>query len=237
MSARPRRALITGASRGLGRTLADFLAKQGTDLIVTARGAPALAEVEADLARHTRVDALVGDVADPAHRAALVAAAADGLDLLIHNASDLGQTPLPALAEADLDRVRALFETNLIAPLGLTQVLLPALRDRAGLIVTVSSDAAVGGYPGWGVYGASKAALDLVSATLAAELDGVAAVSVDPGDMRTRMHQDAFPDEDISDRPLPEATLPFWGWLLGQPHAAIDGRRFRAQSDTWEAAA
>ena len=109
------------------------------------------------------------------------------------------------------------------------------LRRRRGLVVNISSDAAVGGYPGWGGYGASKAALDLATLTLAHELaeSGVAVVSVDPGDMRTQMHQDAFPGEDISDRPLPDATLPFWAWLLGQQHAAINGRRFQAQAEVW----
>ena len=116
---------------------------------------------------------------------------------------------------------------------------MPLLRRRAGLVINVSSDAAGGGYPGWGAYGASKAALDLVSLTLASELrdDGVAVVSVDPGDMRTQMHQDAFAGEDISDRPLPEVTLPFWAWLLGQPGTSVTGRRFKAQSDRWEVAA
>ena len=123
--------------------------------------------------------------------------------------------------------------------MGLVQATLPLLRKSGGLVINISSDAASGGYSGWGAYGASKAALDLVSLTLAGELrdDGVAVVSVDPGDMRTQMHQDAFPGEDISDRPLPEVTLPFWAWLLGQPRTLVTGRRFQAQADRWEVAA
>ena len=177
---------------------------------------------------------MAGDVADPTHRQRLAAVTGDGLDLLINNASDLGQTPLPTLVEYDLDRLRTVLETNTVAPLALVQALLPGLQRRGGLIVNLSSDAATGGYPGWGGYGASKAALDLISKTLAGELQGVTVVSVDPGDMRTQMHQQAFPDEDITDRPLPEATLPFWSWLLGQQREAIRGRRFQAQADTWQ---
>ncbi len=232
-----KRALITGASRGLCLTLADFLAKQDFELIVTARGAAALREAASRLAEHTAVTAVAGNVTDPGHRRALARRAEGGLDLLINNASELGQTPLPLLAEADLERLRDVFESNLFAPLALTQALLPTLEARSGLVVNISSDAASGGYQGWGAYGASKAALDLVSKTLAAELQGVTAVSVYPGNMRTRMHQQAFPGEDISDRPLPEVTLPFWAWLLGQPREAVSGRRFEAQADTWHAEA
>ena len=146
---------------------------------------------------------------------------------------------MPRLAEYPLEALERVLEVNLIAPLGLVQAALPLLRRSAGLVINISSDAAIGGYPGWGAYGASKAALDLASLTLAGELqdDEVAVVSVDPGDMRTQMHQDAFAGEDISDRPLPEVTLPFWAWLLGQPHALVTGRRFQAQSDRWEVAA
>jgi NAD(P)-dependent dehydrogenase (short-subunit alcohol dehydrogenase family) len=130
-------------------------------------------------------------------------------------------------------------EANLVAPVALVGALLPLLERGRGLVVNVSSDAATGGYPGWGGYGASKAALDLASLTLAGELRPrrVGVVSVDPGDMRTRMHQAAFPGEDISDRPLPEATVPFWAWLLGQDPLAVSGGRFRAQADRWESAA
>ena len=231
-------ALITGASRGLGKTLAGFLAAQGTDLIVTARGSEALAASAHELSQFGgRTIALAGDVADAGHRRALAQAAEElgGLDLLVNNASILGPSPLPSLAEYPLESLEQVLEVNFLAPLGLLQVTLPFLRHCRGLVVNISSDAAVGGYPGWGGYGASKAALDLATLTLANELaeSGVAVVSVDPGDLRTQLHQEAFPGEDISDRPLPEATLPFWAWLLGQEHAAITGRRFKAQADVW----
>ena len=235
-------ALITGASRGLGAELAAFLAKQGYDLILTARGADALEATSHWLERYDgRVITIAGDITDAEHRRRLAEAAESfgRLDLLVNNASDLGLSPLPPLAEYPLDDIEQVFKVNVVAPLGLVQTALPLLQKSRGLIVNISSDAAVGGYPGWGAYGASKAALDLISATLANELngDGVAVVSVDPGDMRTRMHQDAFPGEDISDRPLPEVTLPFWAWLFGQPHALVSGHRFQAQSDRWEVAA
>ena len=125
---------------------------------------------------------------------------------------------------------------NVLAPLALIQEALPLLERAHGLVVNITSDAAIGGYPGWGTYGASKAALDLVSKTLAAELKdrGVAVVSVDPGDMRTTMHQDAYPGQDISDQPLPEVTLPFWAWLLSQPPMAVSGMRHQAQAPVWE---
>lgn len=235
-------ALITGASRGLGAELARFLAPQGYDLLLSARRpAPLRALVDEIRAAGGRATALPGDVADAAWRKEVAARIAErgGLDLLWNNASTLGPLPLRPLSELSEEELRAILEVNLIAPLALLRQTLPALRARGGLVVNLSSDAARGGYPGWGGYGASKAALDLASATLGAELaaEGVAVVSVDPGDMRTDMHQDAFPDEDISDRPLPEATLPFWAWLLGQEREAIRGRRFRAQGDRWEVAA
>ncbi|ADI15635.1 short-chain dehydrogenase/reductase SDR [Truepera radiovictrix DSM 17093] len=228
-------ALVTGASRGLGATLAEFLAAQGYALVLTARGPEALAEVAAHVRRHGHpVTAIPGDVNDPRHRRALVGAAHGGLNLLINNASDLGPSPLPELAHYPLEALEAVFKTNVCAPLGLIQEALPRLM-RGGLIINLSSDAAVGGYPGWGGYGAAKAALDLLTRTLAAELRGrgVGAVSVDPGDMRTQMHERAFPGEDISGRPLPEVTLPFWAWLLGQDPLSVSGERFLAQGDTW----
>jgi NAD(P)-dependent dehydrogenase (short-subunit alcohol dehydrogenase family) len=241
-AATPRVALITGASRGLGRTLAAFLAPQGYTLILTARGADALAAVAEELrdAFGARVTALAGDVADPAHRRALAAAIAGAgrLDLLVNNASILGPSPQPELAIYPLETLEQVFAANVLAPLGLAQEVLPWLERAHGLVVNVSSDAAVGGYPGWGGYGASKAALDLLTLTLANEWRGrgVAFVAVDPGDMRTRMQQEAFPGEDISDRPLPDVTLPFWAWLLAQERAAISGLRFQAQATVWQAA-
>lgn len=232
-------ALITGASKGLGALLAQFLAAQGYHLILTARGAETLEATARQLKQHrgTRV-VLAGDVATAAHRNRLVQAAEalGGLDVLINNASDLGITPLPPLAEYPLDAFLHLLDVNVVAPLALTQQALPLLRRRGGLIVDISSDAAVGGYPGWGAYGASKAALDLMAKTAANELldSGVGVVSVDPGDMRTDMHQAAYPGEDISDRPLPDVTLPFWAWLFGQNPLAVSGGRYQAQGERWE---
>lgn len=230
-------ALITGASRGLGKALADFLAKQNYRLVITARGADALEKVTDELRPYTEVVALAGDVTDAAHRRFLGEAAGDGLDLLINNASCLGPSPQPQLAEYPLATLREVYESNVIAPLALIQEALPLLKARQGLVINLSSDAAVGAYETWGGYGSSKAALDLISTTLAKELadTGVSVVSVDPGDMRTQMHQEAFPGEDISDRPLPEVTLPFWAWLLGQKGADVSGKRFQAQADVWTA--
>ncbi len=235
----PRTALVTGATRGLGATIARFLAAEGFDLLVTARSAPELDRVRRDLRElGVEVQARAGDVTDPEHRRALreLLPPEAGLDLLVNNASELGPSPLPGLDRyplADLERV---YRVNVVAPIALVQEFLPPLERAAGLIVNITSDAAVGGYPGWGGYGASKAALDLASRTLAQELRtrNIAVVSVDPGDLRTAMHQAAFPGEDISDRPSPEVTLPFWAWLLHQPPRTITGQRFRAQSDRWE---
>jgi NAD(P)-dependent dehydrogenase (short-subunit alcohol dehydrogenase family) len=234
-----RTALITGGSRGLGRTLADFLAAQKYDLVITARGDEELQAAARELRRHGgQVIALTGDVTDPAHRRRLADAARGlgRLDVLVNNASILGATPLPPLAEYPLDALDEAFRVNVSAPLALAQEVLPLLEASGGLIINLSSDAARGGYPGWGGYGLTKAALDRASLTLANELSGrwVGVVAVDPGDLRTRMHQEAFPSEDISDRPLPDVTLPFWAWLLGQPPAAVTGRRYQAQSDRWE---
>ena len=237
-----RTALITGASRGLGAFLAEFLAKQNYRLILTARGEDDLQAVARSLRRYgTEVKAIAGDVTDETHRRRLGETADDfgSLDLLINNASTLGASPLPPLSDYPLDKLEGVLAANLIAPISLVQIMLPLLKKSRGLVVNISSDAAIGGYEGWGGYGASKAALDLASLTLANELreDGVGVVSVDPGDMRTQMHQEAFPGEDISDRPLPESTLPFWAWLLNQDNLSVSGNRYRAQSDRWEVAA
>jgi NAD(P)-dependent dehydrogenase (short-subunit alcohol dehydrogenase family) len=202
-------ALLTGASKGFGRAVAAGLARRGWTLIVDARDPGALAEAAATLDGdgHT---ALPGDVTDPAHRAALAAAVerAGRLDLLVHNASDLGPSPLPHLADLPVDAFRRVLEVNAVAPLALTQLLLPALAASDGALVTVSSDAAVEAYEGWGGYGASKAALDQLTAVLAAELPALRVYALDPGDMRTDMHQAAFPGEDISDRAEPETVVP-----------------------------
>lgn len=234
-----RTGLITGASRGLGRTVAEFLAAQGDNLLITARSAEDLAAAAQGLRRHGgQVVALAGDIADSAHRRRLADAAREigRLDLLFNNASTLGATPLPPMAEYPTEVLEEAFRVNVAAPLALVREVLPLLSESGGLIVNVSSDAALGGYPGWGGYGLTKAALDLASLTLANELkeQWVGVVAVDPGDLRTQMHQEAFPGEDISDRPLPEVTLPFWAWLFEQPPGAVTGRRYRAQSDRWE---
>lgn len=235
-----RRALVTGASRGLGATLAGFLAAQGVDLVVAARGAQELSiAANGWRSRGVEVVDLAGDVADMEHRRRLVEACRQrgGLDILVNNASDLGPSPLPSLSDLPLPRYREILEVNLVAPLALIQEARPLLQRRHGMIINISSDAAVGAYPGWGGYGSSKAALDLTSRTLARELrsEGISVVSVDPGDMRTAMHQAAFPGEDISDRPEPDVTLPFWAWLLGQDPLIVSGGRYRAQGETWEA--
>ncbi len=226
-------ALITGASKGLGYTLAKFL--DGYHVIVTARGEKNLLAAVREL---SHVTAIQGDVSDPAHRQQLVDVVQKlgRLDLLINNASTLGPVPMPTLMNYPLEALAEVFKVNVIAPVALIQVMLPFLQAANGLVVNLSSDAAIGGYAGWGGYGASKAALDLISLTLANELENISVVSVDPGDMRTDMHQDAFFGEDISDRPLPEVTLPFWAWLLGQNHADINGKRYKAQAEVWEVA-
>lgn len=155
---------------------------------------------------------------------------------MVNNASELGTSPLPSLIDYPLEDLETVYRTNVVAPLGLIQAFRFSLQQKRGLVVNISSDAAIAGYPGWGGYGASKAALDLVSLTLAHELKdhGIAVVSVDPGDLRTGMHQAAFPGQDISDRPLPDVTLPFWAWLLHQPKESVSGQRFRAQGERWE---
>lgn len=204
-------AIVTGASRGLGESLAEGLARGGWSLVVDARTAEDLEAVRARLSGVTEVTALAGDVTDPAHRAALIRAAASlgGLDLLVNNAGSLGPTPLPPLTAAPLEGVREALEANLIAPLALIQEA-AALLDgsRHPVVVNVTSDASVESYEGWGVYGATKAALDQLSRVLAEERPAWKVWAVDPGDMRTRMHQDAFPGEDISDRPEPSEVVP-----------------------------
>jgi NAD(P)-dependent dehydrogenase (short-subunit alcohol dehydrogenase family) len=235
-------ALITGGSRGLGAALALFLGGRGDRVIVTARDADRLTALARELAgRGARVTAIAGDLTDAQHRDAIAHEVRDHgrLDLLVNNASELGPSPLSSLVEYPLAALERLFAANVIAPLALVQSLSTVLERSRGLVVNITSDAARGGYPGWGGYGASEAALELVSLTLAGELRarGIGVVTVDPGDMRTDMHQAAYPGQDISDRPLPEVTLPFWAWLLGQDPRAVTGRRFEAQGERWEAAA
>jgi NAD(P)-dependent dehydrogenase (short-subunit alcohol dehydrogenase family) len=200
-----RTALITGASRGLGRALAADLAVAGWRVVADARTA---ADLSAVAGATPGLVPVPGDLTDPAHRRELAAAAGDRLELLVLNASSLGQTPLPPLAAYDLDALRAVLDVNVVASLALVQAVLPALRGAGGRVVAVSSDAAVEGYPGWGGYGASKAALDQLARVLAAEEPALRVYAVDPGDMRTRMQAEAFPGEDISDRPEPETVVP-----------------------------
>ena len=199
-------AVVTGASKGLGKALTAALAARGWRVVADARG-PELDELALD---RPDVIAVRGDVTDPVHREALAAAVdtLGRLDLLVNNASDLGPSPLPALERYPLDALRAVYEADVVAPLALTQLLLPQLRDAGGIVVNVSSDAAVEAYPGWGGYGSAKSALDHLSAVLGAEESDVRVYAIDPGDMRTDMHQAAFPGEDISDRPRPEDVVP-----------------------------
>ncbi|PPK62402.1 SDR family oxidoreductase [Actinokineospora auranticolor] len=200
-------AIITGASRGLGLATAETLSNTGWRLVLNARGGAALATAAQRL---PGTIAIPGDITDPDHRARLVAAAEElgGATLLVNNAGALGPSPLPTLANHPLDAFRDVLETNVIALLGLTQLALPTLRSRSGAILNITSDAAVVAYEGWGGYGSSKAAVEQLSRVLAVEESGVRVWWADPGDLRTQMHQDAFPGEDISDRPLPRTVTP-----------------------------
>jgi NAD(P)-dependent dehydrogenase (short-subunit alcohol dehydrogenase family) len=196
--------IVTGASRGLGLALTRALSERGWRLVVDARDADALERAVVGL---DGVVPIAGDVADPEHRARLVDAAGAPIDLLVNNASTLGSTPLPALGDYGLEALRHVYEVNVVAPLVLVQLALPRF-GKGARIVSVSSDAAVEAYEGWGGYGSSKAALAHLTAVLGVENPGLRAYAVDPGDMRTQMQQDAFPGEDISDRPLPEESVP-----------------------------
>ncbi|MEO5852348.1 MAG: SDR family oxidoreductase [Nocardioides sp.] len=202
-------AVITGASRGLGLALAHALADCGWSLVLDGRRAEPLASAAAGLPGGPH-QALAGDVTDPTHRAGLVATAdaLGGADLLVNNASTLGRSPLPRLADLDPATYARILDVNVVAPLALTAALLPRLRERGGRVVNISSDAGVVAYETWGGYGSAKAALDHASLVLAAEEPGVRVYAVDPGDMRTAMHKDAFPGEDISDRPEAATVVP-----------------------------
>ncbi len=213
--------IVTGASRGLGLALARALDERGWRLVVDARGAEVLSEASAGL---SGVTAIAGDVADADHRRALVEAAGDEIDLVVNNASLLGPSPQPPLADYPLDELRRVYEANVLAPLALIQIALPRLREGAA-VLDVSSDAGVEAYEGWGGYGSSKAALEQMTAVLAAEHPALRVYWVDPGDMRTQMHQDAFPGEDISDRPPPEDSVP---GLLALIEGSLPSGRYRA---------
>jgi NAD(P)-dependent dehydrogenase (short-subunit alcohol dehydrogenase family) len=216
-------AIITGASRGLGLALAKALAERGWRLVIDAREAGTLNDVATQLALTTDVAALAGDVTDPEHRQALIAAAGGQLDLLVNNASVLGPSPQPTLADYPLEELQRVYQVNVLAPLALTQL---ALAFKP-MVVNVTSDAAVEPYEGWGGYGSAKAALDHLTAILAVEQHDLKVYAVDPGDMNTRMHQEAFPGEDISDRPPPEASVP---GLLALIEGDLPSGRYQARA-------
>jgi len=222
-------AVVTGASRGFGRALAVDLAEDGWDLVVDGRHQGPLDELGRELdGSPSRRACMAGDVTDPAHRAALIRAAEGfgSLDLIVNNASTLGPSPLPRLDGYPLDELRLVYETNVVAPLALVQEALPLLRRSRGTVISLSSDAAVEGYRGWGGYGSSKAALDQLDRVLAVEEPGLRVYAFDPGDMRTAMHQAAFPGEDISDRPEPETVVPLLRRLLD---SGAPSGRYRAE--------
>jgi NAD(P)-dependent dehydrogenase (short-subunit alcohol dehydrogenase family) len=220
-------ALITGASRGLGLALARQLAQNGWGLIIDARGKKALEQVRDELSPQTKVIAIPGDITAESHRKKLLKAAQElgGLDVLVNNASLLGPSPQPALLDYPLDVLQEVYRANVFAPLAIIQILRSTLKPDA-CIINVTSDAGVEAYGGWGGYGSSKAALEHLSHILAEENPGWRVYWVDPGDMRTQMQQDAFPDEDISDRPLPEESLP---GLLSLIEGQLPSGRYRAR--------
>jgi len=213
-------ALVTGGSAGLGRALVTGLAEAGWTVITDARRGEHLRDLP------VRVTALVGDITDAGHRDALADEVArhGRLDLLVHNASTLGPSPLPRLEQVSVEDLQSVWRPNIGAPLVLTAQLLPQLVASGGIVLSISSDAAVEHYPGWGLYGASKAALDHLTLQYAAENPGITGYAVDPGDMRTAMHQAAFPGEDISDRPLPETVVPA---LLNLISSGLPSGRYR----------
>ena len=214
--------IVTGSSRGLGLALTRALVERGWRIVVDARDEETLRR-EWGYPPHDVV--IAGDISDPAHRDALLEAAGPSIDLVVNNASTLGPSPMPALADYPLEELRRVYEVNVLAPLALVQVALPRLAPRA-VVVSITSDAAVEPYEGWGGYGSSKAALEQLTAILATEHPQLRVYTVDPGDMRTQMHQDAFPGEDISDRPLPEESVP---GLLALIEGDLPSGRYRAR--------
>jgi NAD(P)-dependent dehydrogenase (short-subunit alcohol dehydrogenase family) len=219
-------AVITGASQGLGLALTRALAEGGWTVVGDARDGQALAGAFAELPAPGH-EALAGNVADPLHRRRLAESAQrlGGADLLVNNASTLGASPLPLLADLEPDTYLRLLEVNVVAPIALTRELLPQLRRQQGVVLNITSDASVEAYESWGGYGSSKAALDHASRVLAAEEPDLRVYAVDPGDMRTAMHQAAFPGEDISDRPDPDTVVPR---LLSLLQARLPSGRYRA---------
>jgi NAD(P)-dependent dehydrogenase (short-subunit alcohol dehydrogenase family) len=218
-------AIITGSSRGLGLAVARALGERQWALVIDARGGRELERAARELGTVTEVVAIAGDVADDRHRGALADAAGEHVDLLINNASMLGPSPQPPLGRYPLEVLERVYRVNVLAPVALAQLVLPRMPD-GGTIINVSSDAAVESYAGWGGYGSSKAALDQLSAILAEEHPTLRIYAVDPGDMRTQMHQDAFPGEDISDRPPPEDSVP---GLLTLIEGDLPSGRYRAR--------
>ena len=214
--------IVTGASRGLGRALVRVLSERGWHLVVDARDGDALDRAVAGLPGMVPI---AGDVTDPEHRAALVEAAGDSIDLLVNNASLLGPSPQPGLAAYPLAELERVYRVNVLAPLALIQLALPRLAD-VGRIVNVTSDAGVEAYEGWGGYGSAKAALEQLSRVLGVEHPELRVYAIDPGDMRTRMHQEAFPGEDISDRPPPEDSVP---GLLALVTGDLESGRYTAR--------
>jgi NAD(P)-dependent dehydrogenase (short-subunit alcohol dehydrogenase family) len=217
-------AIVTGASRGLGYELTHALLREGRRVVIDARGARELEAAERELSELGDVVAVRGNVTDADHRRAVVETAGADLDLLVNNASVLGPSPQPPLADYPVHVLEHVYRVNVVAPLALAQLAIPLLPD-GGRILNLTSDAAVEPYPGWGGYGSSKAALEQLTAILAAEHPRLRIYAVDPGDMRTRMHQEAFPGEDISDRPLPSESVP---GLLALIEGGRPSGRYRA---------
>ncbi|MEU3136261.1 SDR family oxidoreductase [Streptomyces sp. NPDC007027] len=233
-------ALVTGASTGLGETLAEFLADAGWRLVLTARTEADLAAVAKRLTdRGATVLAVAGDVGDAEHRERLIAEAGSlgRLDWLVNNASQMGVSPIRPLLDHPVDTFEKVLRTNVVAPVALAQLALPLLRESRGLVVNLSSEAAVDVFPCAGIYGASKAALDQASRIIAAELadTGVGVTSVDPGGIRTRGYAEAEPGFDLTGVPTPDVTLPFWKWLVETSSAEVSGRRYLAQAGPWDA--